>query len=69
MPVRVSMVAAGRRHSVACLSDGTAVAVGHDGTGECQVTQWKGIVAVALRVKGLRPVGVRNRPVLCRAGG
>ena len=40
-------LAAGRRHTVRCLPDGKVVAVGADGAGECQVSQWRGVASVA----------------------
>jgi hypothetical protein len=63
MRVRVSIVAAGRRHSVGCMTDGTVVAAGHDGAGECQVMPWRDVVAVAA---GLHP---HPRPACGRLGG
>ena len=39
-------LAAGRRHTVGRLADGRVVAVGSDSAGECQVAQWRDIVAV-----------------------
>ena len=38
---------AGRRHTVAVRRDGTVLATGHTGAGECDVSDWTGIVAVA----------------------
>ncbi len=36
-------IAAGRRHTVAIKSDGTAVAVGDNEFGQCDVSGWHGI--------------------------
>ena len=40
-------LAAGRRHTVGRLPDGRVVAVGADSAGECRVSQWRDVVAVA----------------------
>ena len=40
-------LAAGRRHTARCLTDGKVVAVGADDAGECRVSQWRGVVSVA----------------------
>ena len=40
-------LAAGRQHTVRCLPNGRVVAVGADSAGECQVSQWRDVVAVA----------------------
>ena len=40
-------LAAGRRHTVRCLPNGQVVAVGADDAGECRVSQWRGVIAVA----------------------
>ena len=46
MPVRRPL-AAGRRHTVGCLPDGTVVATGADSGGECRTSLWRDVVAVA----------------------
>ena len=40
-------LAAGRRHTVGRLPNGRVVAVGADSAGECRVSQWRDVVAVA----------------------
>jgi alpha-tubulin suppressor-like RCC1 family protein len=40
-------IAAGRRHTVAILSDGSVVAVGDNKSGQCDVADWHDIVAIA----------------------
>lgn len=40
-------IAAGRRHTVALKSDGTVIAVGDNKYGQCKVSDWGDIVAVA----------------------
>ncbi|MFT3661515.1 MAG: hypothetical protein QM809_08975 [Gordonia sp. (in: high G+C Gram-positive bacteria)] len=40
-------LAAGRRHSVARRHDGTVLACGHDGAGECYTAAWTGVTAIA----------------------
>ena len=40
-------VAAGQRHTVGCLPDGTVVATGADSGGECRTSLWRDVVAVA----------------------
>ena len=47
MRAGTSALAAGRRHSVSCRRDGTALAVGNNAAGECRVGRWEGVVAVA----------------------
>lgn len=47
VPEPVVGLAAGRRHSVVMRNDGTLTAFGHDGVGECRVSEWRDIVAVA----------------------
>nr|HML49730.1 chromosome condensation regulator [Clostridia bacterium] len=44
---RSSTLAAGRRHSVAIRSDGTAVAAGDNKLGQCNLSDWRDIVAIA----------------------
>ena len=46
VPVRRPL-AAGRRHTVGCLPDGTVVAAGRSDSGQCDVHGWRDIVAVA----------------------
>ena len=43
----MAVLAAGRRHSVACTAEGKAVAAGYRRGGECAVDEWTDIVAVA----------------------
>ena len=40
-------IATGRRHTVGIKSDGTVTAVGDNKYGQCNVSNWRGIVAVA----------------------
>ena len=40
-------IAAGRRHTVGLKSDGTVTAVGDSKYGQCDVSNWRDIVAVA----------------------
>lgn len=47
-PGRSSAVAAGFRHSVALKADGTVVATGENKYGQCDVSDWRDIVAVAV---------------------
>jgi len=42
-----NVLAAGRRHTVAIREDGTAVAVGDNRLGQCDVGDWRDIVSVA----------------------
>jgi len=42
------MIAAGRCHTVGLKSDGTVVAVGRNKEGECNVSGWRDIEAVAV---------------------
>ena len=44
-------LAAGRRHTVGLKSDGTVTAVGDNNYGQCDVSGWCDIVAVAAHVK------------------
>lgn len=44
---RSCTIAAGRRHTVALKSDGTVIAVGDHKYGQCKVSDWCHIVAVA----------------------
>src|SRR5690606_41874218 len=46
-PRESSAVAAGFRHSVALEADGTVVAIGEHKYGQCDVSDWRDIVAVA----------------------
>ena len=39
-------VSAGSQHTVGVKADGTVVAVGHNSYGQCEVSDWKDIVAV-----------------------
>lgn len=43
-----SIIAAGRRHTVALKSDGTVIAVGDNSCGQCNVSGWRDIVSVAV---------------------
>lgn len=40
-------ITAGRRHTVGLKSDGTVVAVGDNKYGQCNVSDWRDIVAIA----------------------
>src|SRR5690606_14171686 len=42
-----SVLAAGRRHTVALRADGTVLAAGDNKCGQCEVGAWRDIVAVA----------------------
>lgn len=46
---RMAVLAAARRHTVACQSDGRVLAVGNGQAGECDVLAWSDIIAVAAR--------------------
>lgn len=41
------VVSAGESHTVALCTDGTALATGKDDQGQCQVSRWQGLVAIA----------------------
>ena len=56
-------IAAGRRHSVGLKSDGTVTAVGDNQYGQCNVSGWRGIVAIAV---GVVIPSALNRTVLWR---
>ena len=40
-------VAAGNYHSVGLLANGKVVAVGYNGYGQCNVSEWQNVVAIA----------------------
>ena len=44
---KVDTISAGRRHTVSLKSDGTVTAVGDNNYGQCDVSGWHDIVAVA----------------------
>ncbi len=44
---RLGMVAAGDLHTVGLRSDGTIIVTGHNTAGQCSVTGWSGVVAIA----------------------
>ncbi len=46
-PIAQKMIAAGSEHTVGLRSDGTVVAVGRNMEDQCNVTNWKNIVAIA----------------------
>lgn len=56
----MTAIAAGSRHTVALLPDGTVRAVGADSHGQCEVQDWRNIIAIAagsLHTLGLREDG------------
>lgn len=58
--VAAKMIAAGERHIVGLKSDGTVVAVGNNDYGQCNVSEWRDIIAVAagrLHTVGLKADG------------
>ncbi|MGP9681775.1 hypothetical protein [Brachybacterium sp. AOP3-A1-3] len=62
-------IAAGRRHSLACRTDGTVLATGSNLAGECDVADWTEVVAVAAgNVHTARNTG-RSHTVGLRADG
>ena len=46
--VNAMNLAASRRHSVVARADGTVLATGHNGAGECDVEHWRNVVGVAV---------------------
>lgn len=60
--ISTGALAAGRRHSVARRRDGTVLAAGNGGSGECAVGQWTDVIAVAAdNVHAQRRDLTRNR--------
>ena len=65
----MSILAAGRRHSVACRDDGSVLAAGNGRAGECDVASWSGVIAVAAgNVHSARNTG-RSHTIGLRADG
>jgi hypothetical protein len=60
------MVAAGNDYTVGLKSDGTVVAVGYNGNGECEVGNWTGIVQVA--AGGYHTVGLKSDGTVVAVG-
>lgn len=59
-------VAAGGSHTVGLKADGTCVAIGDDSFGQCQVSEWSGIVAVAAGAN--HTVGLKSDGTCVAAG-
>ena len=59
-------VSAGGYHTVGLRSDGTAVAAGNDGYGQCEVSGWGDLVAVS--AGGWHTVGLRSDGTVVAAG-
>lgn len=65
----MAVLAAGRRHSVGCRTDGTTVAEGNGRAGECDVLAWTDVGAVAAgNVHAARNTG-RSHTVGLRSDG
>ena len=60
------MVAAGIYHTVGLKSDGTVVAVGNNGNGECDVGGWTNITDVA--TGGFHTVGIKDNGTVVAVG-
>ncbi len=68
-------IAAGRRHTVALKSDGTVTAVGDNKNGQCDVSDWRDIVAVtagnvhmATNTGNAHTVGLKSEGTVAAAG-
>ncbi|MGO3856841.1 MAG: chromosome condensation regulator, partial [Glutamicibacter arilaitensis] len=65
----MTLMAAGRRHSVALRQDGAVLATGNNRAGECSIDQWSAITSVAAgNVHAARNTG-RSHTVGLRADG
>ena len=60
------LIAAGNEHTVGLKSDGTVIATGKNGSGRCDVTGWKDIVAVSAR--GDHTVGLKSDGTVVATG-
>ena len=60
-------MAAGTDHTIGLRSDGTVVAVGHNDYGQCAVSGWTDIVAIAASES--HSVGVRSNGTVVATGG
>ena len=65
-PEYTPMVAAGYYHTVGLKSDGTAVAVGHNDYGQCNVGDWTDITQVA--AGGYHTVGFKSDGTVVTVG-
>ena len=61
-----AVVAAGDAYAVGLRSDGTVVAAGYNGYGQCDVSSWRNIVAVTARVR--HTVGLRSDGTVVAVG-
>ena len=57
-PYNQSVISAGREHTAALRSDGTAAAVGSSDVGQCDVSGWSGLIAMS--AGGDHTVGLRS---------
>lgn len=65
-PRRIVAVAGGRHHTVALYADGTVGAIGGNSYGQCNVSEWKDIVAISAR--WYRTTGVKKDGTVLVAG-
>ena len=64
--MRKAVIAAGRRHTVVMMSDGTAVAAGNNENGQCDVLYWSDLVAIA--AGDHHTVGLRSNGTVLATG-
>lgn len=60
------VVSAGKKHTVGLKSDGTVVAVGNNGSGQCNVSNWTDIVAVSAGLN--HTVGLKSYGTVAAVG-
>lgn len=60
-------IAAGPRHTVGLKSDGTVTAAGDNKNGQCEVSNWRDIVAVA--AGSYHTIGLKSDGTVTAAGG
>jgi alpha-tubulin suppressor-like RCC1 family protein len=65
-PFKIITVSAGFQHTVGLKFDGTAIAVGFNGDGQCDVGGWSNIIAVSASTK--HTVGLRSDGTVVAVG-
>lgn len=66
--LKITAIAVGLHHTVALREDGTVAAVGENSSGECNVSDWRDVVAIAARGDGTYGI-CRDGTVLATGGG
>ena len=66
--LKITAIDVGLRHTVALREDGTVAAVGDNSSGQCNVSDWKDVAAIAARGDGTYGI-CRDGTVLATGGG